>query len=60
MPSGFYLTDAMLALDGLMHGCLLVPGADETKQSVASLEAKRLKKLLGSLRHLFRNCFLAR
>lgn len=60
MPSGFYLTDAMLILDMKMEGCLLVPSGDVTKQMAAANESKRLKKLMGALRHLFRNCFLAK
>lgn len=59
VPSGFYLTDAMLALDKVMMGCLLVPEAGSTKKDAAAQESKRLKRLLGALRHLFRNCYLA-
>jgi len=59
VPSGFYLTDSLIELDRRMGGVLLVPPTNETKETVAATESKRLKKLLGSLRHLFRNSFLA-
>lgn len=59
VPSGFYLTDAMLVLDKRMMGCLLVPEAGGTKKDAAAQESKRLKRLLGALRHLYRNCYLA-
>ena len=58
MPSSFYIADAILALDAKLLGHLLVPQAGQTKVEVAGVEAKRLKKLLGSLRHLFRNSSL--
>ena len=59
VPSGFYLTDALLALDKLMGSCLLIPVERGNKTDAAAEESKRLKRLLGSLRHLFRNCYLA-
>lgn len=59
VPSGFYLADGLIQLDKLMLGCLLVPGDLESKQSVAGTEAKRMKKLMGALRHLYRNCSLS-
>ena len=49
----------MLALDKVMMGCLLVPEAGSTKKDAAAQESKRLKRLLGALRHLVRNCYLA-
>lgn len=55
VPSGFYLTDSLIRLDVLMGRCLLLPTTGQTKQDVAGVEAKRIKKLMGSLRHLFRN-----
>ena len=58
VQSAFYLIDALLALDKLMGSCLLVPLDGMTKKDVAAEESKRLKRLLGSLRHLFRNCYL--
>lgn len=61
VPSGFLLADAMIQLDSLMEGALLKPGGgdNETKVDVAIAEAKRLKRLMGGLRHLYRNCFMA-
>ena len=55
VPSGFFLTDALLRLDTFLEGCLLVPRADQTKAEMAGEESKKLKRLQGSLRHLFRN-----
>ena len=55
VPSGFLLTDALLLLDKTYGGKLLVPTADQTKEDLAAREARRIKKLLGALRHLFRN-----
>ena len=49
----------MLALDKIYEDNLLIPHSGRTKQIVASEEAKRLKRLMSSLRHLFRNCFPA-
>ena len=60
VPSGFYLADALLWADALLGKGLLVPGEDETKVSCAGTEAKRLKKLLGALRYLFRSSGLQR
>ena len=60
VPSGFYLADALLWADSLLGKGLLVPGEDETKVSCAGTEAKRLKKLLGALRYLFRSSGLQR
>lgn len=57
MPSGFFLTDAMLALDKILEGALLVPTKTKTKQDLAGEESKRIKRLMSALRHLFRNCF---
>ena len=42
-----------------MQGALLVPVTGETKQDVAACESKRLKRLMGGLRHLYRNCSLS-
>ena len=58
VPSGFYLADCMLELDRNMGGTLLVPKFKQLKRDVAADEAKRLKRLMGALRHLYRNCFL--
>lgn len=41
-----------------MMDALLVPTTEKTKVVVAGEEAKRLKRLMSALRHLYRNCFL--
>lgn len=56
VPSGFYLADSLIWLDHLMKGMLLQPYVEETKRDIAGREAKRLKRLVGALRHLYRNC----
>ena len=58
VPSCFYLADSFLALDKLLGSHLLIPIDGVTKAEKAGQEAKRIKKLMGSLRHLFRNSFL--
>ena len=55
VPSGFYLTDALLVLDQRFEGHLLIPDGTRTKVDIAARESRRLKKLLGALRHLWRN-----
>lgn len=55
VPSGFFLADAFLLLDKRLEGLLLVTSDKMTKQDLAAREAKRVKKLMGALRHLFRN-----
>lgn len=55
VPSQFLLTDAMLKLDEKFNGYLLVCTETETKQDLGGKESRRVKKLLGALRHLFRN-----
>ncbi len=57
VPSGFYLSDCFLWLDALLGKGLLVPDAQHSKQSLAAQDAKRLKKLMGALRYLFRNSY---
>ena len=42
-------------MDRLMDGALLLPKAPETKADVAGQEARRVKKLMGALRHLYRS-----
>ena len=59
MPSGFFVADALLLLDKFLEEGLLVPTSEDTKATLALAEAKRIKKLMGSLRHLFRNSFLS-
>lgn len=58
VPSGFYLADTLLMLDGFLGQLLLVPSEQNTKLDLAGAEAKRLKRLMGALRTLFRNCGL--
>ena len=55
VPSGFYLADGFLKLDRMFSGSLLVPTTDLSKADLAAREAKRIKRLMGALRHLFRN-----
>jgi len=57
VPSGFYLSDSLLWLDRLLGGGLLVPSPEADKLALAGKEAKRIKKLMGALRHLFRNSY---
>ena len=45
----------MLKLDEKFEGHLLVSTEIETKQDLGGKESRRIKKLLGALRHLFRN-----
>lgn len=59
VPSAFFLADSLVRLDVKMEGGLLIPGPEKTKEIVAGEEAKRLKRLMSTLRHLFRNSFLA-
>lgn len=58
VPSAFYLTDAFLKLDTYLKGFLLVPTTDSSKGDLAGQEAKRIKRLVGALLHLYRNSFL--
>ena len=55
MPSGFYLADSLLLLGEQFGGGMIVPTAEGTKPQLALKEAKRIKKLVGYLRYLFRN-----
>ena len=55
VPSAFFVGDCMLRLDSLMCNHLLVVGAGTTREDLALEEGKRVKKLMGYLRHLFRN-----
>ena len=57
VPGALFLTDVMIYLDVLIGGNLLCkPGVDKVAQ--AADEAKRLKRLMGALRYLWRNSFL--
>ena len=58
VPSGFLLTDIWLRLDEKFRGGLVKPAPPDSKVTHAAKEAKRLKKLMGSLRYLYRNGFL--
>ncbi|CAL1159180.1 unnamed protein product [Cladocopium goreaui] len=54
VPGGLFLTDVMIYLDVLIGGNLLCkPGVEKVAQ--AADEAKRLKRLMGALRYLWRN-----
>lgn len=50
VPSGFYLVDVLLYLDSLVEGKLYGNGPNRVK--LATLDANRVKKLVGSLRYL--------
>ena len=55
MPSGFLLADAFIRLDLLLEKGMLNPSEGDSKVLMALRDAKRLKALVGALRHLFRN-----
>lgn len=55
VPSAFYLTDCFLWLDALLGKGMFIPDAENTRVTLAGQDAKRLKKLVGALRYLFRN-----
>lgn len=57
VPGSIVLTDIWLYLDRLLEKKLLVK-QDEEKQAQAATEADRCKKLIGSLRYLYRNSHL--
>ena len=54
VPGGMFLTDCFLYLDDLFDGNLICG----PKTINAAEEASRLKKLIGSLRYLYRNSLL--
>lgn len=59
VPSAFFITDVFLFLDRLFHGALLKPlEAGESKKTLAALEARKVKNLIGSLRSLWRSSAL--
>lgn len=58
VPGQVFLADVMLMLDKYLEGRLLVK-ADVGKVAQACEEGGRLKRLMGSLRYLFRNSNLA-
>lgn len=45
-------------LDQYFKGYMLVPKEPDTKATMAGKEAKRIKRLMSALRHLFRNSYL--
>ena len=53
----FFIADCLLALDRKLGKALIQVDAnsEQTKASLACADGKRLKRLVGSLRHLFRN-----
>ncbi|CAE7812666.1 unnamed protein product [Symbiodinium sp. CCMP2456] len=55
VPSGFLLTDVWLRKNDKRQKGLVKPKQGETVWDHAAKEAKRIKKLMGSLRYLFRN-----
>ncbi|CAK9035349.1 30S ribosomal protein S6, partial [Durusdinium trenchii] len=56
VPSGFFVVDTFLYLDKLYNGKLLQPlNAGDSKHSLASEEAKKVKLLIGTLRALWRS-----
>lgn len=60
VPSGFFLTDIFLFLDRLWYGKLLQPlQPEDTKETLAGEEAKKIKNLIGCLRALWRSSTLA-
>lgn len=60
VPSGFLLTDVLLALHKRMGSKLLqCTEEDDTLDVVASREASRLKRLIQALRYLWRSSILA-
>lgn len=58
VPGGVVLTDVFLYLDKLMNGKLLAK-RNEDKTYQASVEAVRVKRLVSSLRYLYRNSNLS-
>ena len=57
VPSAYFLTDVFLFLDKLLGGNLLrtKPKTRETKMSLAGMEGLKMKRLIGSLRALWRS-----
>ena len=55
VPSSFFLGDAFLLLDKKFRGGLIIVDERLAKNDIAAREARRVKKLMGALRHLFRN-----
>ena len=57
VPSAYFLTDVFLFLDKLLGGNLLrtKPKTRETKMSLGGMEGLKMKRLVGSLRALWRS-----
>jgi hypothetical protein len=55
VPSGYLVADALILLDLKVAGKLLHPVLGQSKAELAIIEASKIKRLLGHLRHLWRN-----
>ena len=57
VPSAYFMTDVFLFLDRLLEGNLFrpKPKTTESKMSLAGMEGLKMKKLVGSLRALWRS-----
>jgi hypothetical protein len=55
VPSGYLVADALILLDQKVDGKLLNPPPGQSKAELAIIEASKIKRLLGHLRHLWRN-----
>jgi hypothetical protein len=55
VPSGYLIADALILLDHTVGGKLLHPPPGQSKPELAIIEACKMKRLLGHLRHLWRN-----
>ena len=55
VPSGFFLTDTFLELDRQLKRRLFVPSGQDDRLALASKEAVKAKRCLGSLRALWRS-----
>ncbi len=55
VPSGYLVADALILLDQKVDGKLLNPPPGRSKAELAIIEASKIKRLLGHLRHLWRN-----
>ena len=55
MPSAYLLTDVFLDLDRRLDRKMLKPSSSQSRMDLAAVEACKAKKLLGSLRNLWRS-----